>query len=418
MSKTNHRFIGEIPFEQLKFNPNRSLGKGSFGTVYKGRWASEHVAIKEFKTKEEIHSFEIEVEQLSRVSHSAIIELLGASRTPKRAYLVMEYSEIGSLNHLLYELKNQSYDLKHACCWATQAAKGVAYLHAMTPKPIVHRDLKPANLLLFEKGKKLKICDFGTACTVRSDMTNNTGSAPYMAPEVFSTSNYHESADVYSWSIVFWEILARQHPYPNAGNVHAILWQVNKYGKRPSVLESCPTRIWRLITRCWDGNPKNRPRMQSVADEMKQFIASCELRLSYRSSSEASTPQSNNRLTINSPQTPTPTPTAIMARYQQLDHLPSSQPQSDIRRELVYLYHRLKLVKDRLSSVPMLIDKNIPSDCIDELKDLKKEKEAKLAKLAVLKSSDDTSDQSLKFLPSPSTSRPSPRSSTRYKSKQ
>jgi serine/threonine protein kinase len=47
------------------------------------------------------------------------------------------------------------------------------------------RDLKPPNLLLIMGGKVLKICDFGTACDKKTYMTNNKGSAAWMAPEVF-----------------------------------------------------------------------------------------------------------------------------------------------------------------------------------------------------------------------------------------
>ena len=41
------------------------------------------------------------------------------------------------------------------------------------------------SLLLVHPGTKLKICDFGTACEARTHMTNCTGSAAWMAPEVF-----------------------------------------------------------------------------------------------------------------------------------------------------------------------------------------------------------------------------------------
>ena len=42
-----------------------------------------------------------------------------------------------------------------------------------------------ASLLLIMGGTVLKICDFGTACDIQTHMTNNKGSAAWMAPEVF-----------------------------------------------------------------------------------------------------------------------------------------------------------------------------------------------------------------------------------------
>ena len=50
---------------------------------------------------------------------------------------------------------------------------------------VLYRDLKPPNLLLMMEGRVLKICDFGTACDIKTQMTNSQGSAAWMAPEVF-----------------------------------------------------------------------------------------------------------------------------------------------------------------------------------------------------------------------------------------
>lgn len=87
---------------------------------------------------------------------------------------------------MLHQLKAQvPYHSGHAISWAWQCARGVEYLHNMKPKPLIHRDLKSPNLLLVQKGLVLKICDFGTACDKQTVMTNNKGSAAWMAPEVF-----------------------------------------------------------------------------------------------------------------------------------------------------------------------------------------------------------------------------------------
>jgi serine/threonine protein kinase len=58
-------------------------------------------------------------------------------------------------------------------------------------------------------GTQLKICDFGTArdLTTLGHLTNNQGSAAWMAPEVFEGSIYTEKCDVFSWGIILWEVI-------------------------------------------------------------------------------------------------------------------------------------------------------------------------------------------------------------------
>ena len=83
------------------------------------------------------------------------------------------------------------YSLSHVFRWSLQCARAVEYLHNLQP-PVVHRDLKPPNMLLTDFGRVIKICDFGTATQVRTEMTSNKGSAAWMAPEVLF-SKYFQS---------------------------------------------------------------------------------------------------------------------------------------------------------------------------------------------------------------------------------
>lgn len=140
----------------------------------------------------------------------------------------------------------------------------------MTPKAMIHRDLKPPNLLLVKNGTVLKICDFGTVTDKSTRMTNNKGSAAWMAPEVFEGSTYTEKCDVFSWGIILWEVIAREQPFKNMENPYAIMWKVHQ-GSRPPLIEGCPKPIEQLIINCWNQEPKNRPSMQEVVDQMNQL---------------------------------------------------------------------------------------------------------------------------------------------------
>lgn len=261
----NQQIVREIDHKEIQ--QLEIVGEGSFGVVYKGIWNNTFVAVKNITREEEKKAFLIEVRQLSRVDHENIVKLYGACTKGAHFCLVMEYAEGGSLFNVLHR-SNLYYTIAHAMSWAYQCSKGVEYLHAMQPKPLIHRDLKPPNLLLINGGVHLKICDFGTAADKSTYMTNNKGSAAWMAPEVFTSSNYTEKCDVFSWGIILWEVLSRKKPFYNqGGSAFSIMWAVHK-GKRPPLLRNCPPVIENLMTACWDQDPSNRPSMEEIVKKM------------------------------------------------------------------------------------------------------------------------------------------------------
>lgn len=130
----------------------------------------------------------------------------------------------------------------------------------------------PFSLLLVDGCTKIKICDFGTATNVQTYMTNNKGSAAWMAPEVFKSINYSEKCDVYSWGIILWEVLSRRKPFADmTGPPYQIMWAVS-HGARPPLLQNCPKRIERLMTQCWVDDYNVRPPISDVLSEMKEIM--------------------------------------------------------------------------------------------------------------------------------------------------
>ncbi|XP_006623965.1 mitogen-activated protein kinase kinase kinase 7-like isoform X2 [Apis dorsata] len=259
------QFVEEINYDEIE--TEQVVGKGSFGVVWKGKWKGQYVAIKYINSEGEKKAFTIEVRQLSRVIHPNIVKLYGAC-TKNPVCLVMEYAEGGSLYNVLHCNPQPQYTAGHAMSWALQCARGVAYLHSMKPKPFIYRDLKPPNLLLVMGGQTLKICDFGTACDLNTYMTNNKGSAAWMAPEVFEGSRYTEKCDVFSWGVILWEILSRKKPFDEiGGSAYRIMWAVH-IGQRPPLIEDCPKPLEDLMTRCWHKSPEERPSMDEVVEIM------------------------------------------------------------------------------------------------------------------------------------------------------
>ncbi|XP_072264750.1 mitogen-activated protein kinase kinase kinase 7 isoform X2 [Pyxicephalus adspersus] len=259
----------EIDYKEIEVE--EVVGRGTFGVVCKAKWRGKDVAIKQIESESERKAFIVELRQLSRVNHPNIVKLYGACLNP--VCLVMEYAEGGSLYNVLHGAEPLPYyTAAHAMSWCLQCAQGVAYLHSMKPKALIHRDLKPPNLLLVAGGTVLKICDFGTACDIQTHMTNNKGSAAWMAPEVFEGSNYSEKCDVFSWGIILWEVITRRKPFDEIGGpAFRIMWAVHN-GTRPPLIKNLPKPIESLMTRCWSKDPSQRPSMEEIVKIMTHLM--------------------------------------------------------------------------------------------------------------------------------------------------
>ncbi|XP_071392086.1 mitogen-activated protein kinase kinase kinase 7 isoform X1 [Centroberyx affinis] len=262
------------PFEEIDYvdiEVEEVVGRGAFGVVCKAKWKGKDVAIKTIESESERKAFIVELRQLSRVNHPNIVKLYGSCNNP--VCLVMEYAEGGSLYNVLHGAEPLPYyTASHAMSWCLQCSQGVAYLHGMKPKALIHRDLKPPNLLLVAGGTVLKICDFGTACDIQTHMTNNKGSAAWMAPEVFEGNNYSEKCDVFSWGIILWEVITRRKPFDEIGGpAFRIMWAVHN-GTRPPLIKNLPKPIESLMTRCWSKDPSQRPSMEEIVKIMTHLM--------------------------------------------------------------------------------------------------------------------------------------------------
>ena len=84
-----------------------------------------------------------------------------------------------------------------------------------TRQGIVHGDLKPKNVRL-EPGGGVKVLDFGIAKALsltRPLTRNEFGSLPYSSPERIETGNVDAHSDLWSVSVVLYEMLTGQQPF-------------------------------------------------------------------------------------------------------------------------------------------------------------------------------------------------------------
>lgn len=152
---------------------------------------------------------------------------------------------------------------------ALQIAKAVQYLHE---RRILFRDLKPANIG-FDRNGVLKIFDFGLAVEIpeHSDpdttfkLAGNTGTSRYMAVEVIRREPYNLKADVFSFSILLWEILALSKPYDGLQG-QQVKECVSMHGERPPISRSWPRAIRKLLRSGWSDSIASRPTMKDTVE--------------------------------------------------------------------------------------------------------------------------------------------------------
>ncbi|XP_006655663.2 leucine-rich repeat receptor-like serine/threonine-protein kinase BAM3 [Oryza brachyantha] len=192
---------------------NCVVGRGGAGVVYAGEMpGGERVAVKRIVAVGD-GGFSAEVQTLGRIRHRHIVRLLALCWSAEAKLLVYEYMAGGSLGEALH--------LRGGMPWAarlrvaTEAAKGLCYLHHDCSPAILHRDVKSNNILL-DAQLEAHVADFGLAKYLRGGasecMSAIAGSYGYIAPEYAYTLKVDEKSDVYSFGVVLLELLTGQKP--------------------------------------------------------------------------------------------------------------------------------------------------------------------------------------------------------------
>ncbi|EOA39828.1 hypothetical protein CARUB_v10008496mg [Capsella rubella] len=192
------------------------LGRGGFGTVYRGKLpdGSRDIAVKILKESNgNGEEFINEVASMSRTSHVNIVSLLGFCYEGNKKAIIYEFVPNGSLDKFISEEMSAKMEWKTLFNIAVGVSHGLEYLHNRCISRIVHFDIKPQNILIAGDSCP-KISDFGLAKLSKNNesimsMIEARGTAGYIAPEVFSKSfgAVSHKSDVYSYGMVVLEMI-------------------------------------------------------------------------------------------------------------------------------------------------------------------------------------------------------------------
>jgi hypothetical protein len=275
---------GVVEYRKIHFY--EELGRGTFGTVYRGALDGKPVAIKIIEPRQAEHHAQFvqqlckQYEMWSTLTDRHIVKLIGVCFEPQLALI----TEVCKRGNLLSVLRQASLNVhwQMALTWAMQICAAVFYLLSNEP-PIFHRDLKPANVLVTQSWR-LKLCDFDTAryAVTQSDVAVSAGgqlvgSPAYMAPELFTVVHYSEKCDVYSMAVMLNELFSRcvdgEHsaPYNDRtlpGVQYAALIVAAQKQERPLISTRMPEPVVDVIRAGWAQNPQERPTCEDLLERI------------------------------------------------------------------------------------------------------------------------------------------------------
>ena len=262
--------------------------------IYTAKWGEKSVILKLIKADRisspvAVAEFETEANVLSRLRHPHIVRFLGSGYQPRR-FLVLELLDGGSLSHALgvrVDKDQRSWRRHFSYLDALKLGRNMAgaldYLHNHWHHSIsvIHRDLKPDNIGFTSDGN-IKLFDFGLCSVVRTknqsngfnetyEMTGNTGTLRYMAPEVALGKPYNQSVDVYSFGIILWQITKAKVPFSGLGR-RTYMENVVMGGERPRCDRKWPKAFTQLLQRCWHEDMLQRPSFSEILSSMDALI--------------------------------------------------------------------------------------------------------------------------------------------------
>ncbi len=273
------------------------IGTGGMAVVYKARChrLNRLVAIKilkdEFAGDEEFRRrFHAEGEAVAMLSHPNIVQVYDVSSSDNANFIVMELIDGISLKQ--YMEKKGVLNWKETLHFAMQIAKGLEHAHS---RGIVHRDIKPHNVMVLKNGS-VKVMDFGIARVMNKSNTltkEALGSVHYISPEQAKGGHTDNRSDLYSLSVVMYEMMAGRPPYDGESAVAVAIQHINGGAPMPTVYNpNIPSGLEQIIMKGMSLEMRDRYESATqMLQDMEEFRKNPAIVFDYRKTMDDATRQ-------------------------------------------------------------------------------------------------------------------------------
>lgn len=224
------------------FELERLLGRGGMAEVFIAhridRKLDHHLVLKRIRPdfahdSEYLKRFVLEAQVASRLRHENLVKFHEFGKVGDCHYIAMEHVDGHSLHRLLEPVIKQhrapplevALHMTHGIMAALSAMHSVKDDRGRS-RPMLHRDVTPANVIIARDGRPVLI-DFGITKDVLGPAITLPGkiigTARYMSPEHRRAEIIDTRADVFSVSVILWELLTGHHPWSPLETMKEIL---------------------------------------------------------------------------------------------------------------------------------------------------------------------------------------------------
>lgn len=260
-----------------QFKVIKKIGSGGMAEVYLAedtrlqRKVVLKFLLEQYASEPEIKArFTQEAQAAAKLSHPNIITIHEVAEYEGRPYIAMEFLAGGTLKHLM---ANRELNFMEIIDIGIQVADGLCMAHE---SGIVHRDIKPQNLLL-DKDCRLKVADFGLAKVKGGSKITTGGSTfgtmAYMSPEQTRGEDVDRRSDIFSFGVVFYEMVTRHQPF-KGDNAAAIINSILNETPEPLARykANVPEGFQRLVDKALEKDRSERyQHMDDIVADLKRM---------------------------------------------------------------------------------------------------------------------------------------------------
>jgi len=258
------------------------LASGAFSHVFSAKYRGKNVVVKLLREQYKesavtLKQMRFEQTLLSQLHHPNIVEFVGTGVYNGVPFTVLERLDETLNQRIGGEVR---LTMLESLTYAMAIGEALVHIHdaAIPGHVTLHRDLKPDNLAFGEAGS-VKLIDFGLARSVPRgvsidevyEMTGETGSLRYMAPEVALGMLYNAKADVYSLALITWQMVQGTKPFQGMSRKDFFHHVVHRHF-RPPVDPKWPAALSAIIVRAWDPDQLKRPTAREYVDALEGVV--------------------------------------------------------------------------------------------------------------------------------------------------